>query len=763
MRVAIERLVPRALIAIALTALLAGGVAWALGKSELADWIWAAGTLPVIVGLIVSIVRDLLAGRFGVDAVALLSMVGALALWQNLAAIVVAVMYAGGNSLEEFAVSRAERSLKSLIEHAPRVAHRETAGRVDDVPVAEVAIGDRLLVRAGEVVPVDGLLTDADAILDESALTGEPIPVMRRQGEAIRSGAVNSGQTLSLQATATEGESTYAGIVRMASAAQTAKAPTIRTADRFALLLLPASLALAGGAWAFSGDPVRALAVLVAATPCPLILAAPVAYIAGVARAAQHGVLMKGGLALEALARTRTAVFDKTGTLTVGGARLLRIETTPGWSADETLQAAGSLEQASQHPIAAAIVTAARERGLDLSTPSDVREAMGSGLEGIVAGRRIRAGSHDFVFGGPPDPWARRILRQASVRSALVVFVAVDEAPSGAILLADQLRRDAPRAIQGLRAAGVSRIIMLTGDRAETAEAIGAALDLDSVLSDRAPLDKVAAVSTEQGLQPTLMVGDGVNDAPALAAAQVGIAMGARGASASSEAADVVVLVDEIDRVADAVLIAQRTYGIAFQSMAGGMTLSGVAMIAAAFGWLTPIAGALTQEAVDVAVILNALRALGSGRRWRRAALPASDAKALREEHVKLEASLDRLRDIVAKLDTAEPRMGVQLIHEANAIVSNDLVAHERTDETKVYPRLRRSLASGYGLAAMSRVHRELLHLAHLLSRLSEGLSDGDADTMTLRDGQRIVESIETIARIHNAQEEDIYEQAAER
>jgi heavy metal translocating P-type ATPase len=761
MNLALYRLLPRALIAIALTALSLGGVAWALGKPELADWVWAAGAVPVIVGLMASIVRDLLAGRFGVDAVALLSLVGALALRQNLAAIVVAVMYAGGNALEEFAISRAERDLRSLIDRAPRVAHRETAGGVDDVPVAEVALGDRLLVRAGEVVPVDGLVTDSDAVLDESALSGEPIPVIRRQGEALRSGAVNAGQTFSLQATATEGDSTYAGIVRMASAAQTAKAPTIRTADRFALLLLPTSLALAGVAWAFSGDPVRALAVLVAATPCPLILAAPVAYIAGVARAARRGVLMKGGFALEALARTRTAVFDKTGTLTVGGARVLRIETTPGWSADETLRVLGSLEQASQHPVAAAIVAAARERRLALKTPSDVRETMGSGLEGTISGRRVRAGAHEFVFGRPPDPWARRILRQASVRSALAVFVAAAGAPAGAILLADQLRRDAPRAIQGLRAAGVSRIVMLTGDRAETAEAIGAALDLDSVLSDRDPADKVAAVAVEQGLQPTLMVGDGVNDAPALAAAQVGVAMGARGASASSEAADVVVLVDEIDRVADAVRIARRTYGIAFQSMAGGMTLSGVAMIAAAFGWLIPVAGALTQEAIDVAVILNALRALGSGRRWRRATLPTSDAKALREEHVKLEMSLDRLRDIVAALEVAEPRAGVELMREANAIVSNELVAHERADEMKVYPTLRRWLASGYGLAAMSRVHRELLHLAHLLSRLSEGLSESDADPMTLRDGQRIIESIETIARIHNAQEEDIYEHAA--
>jgi cation transport ATPase len=267
MTLALDRLLPRALIVIALAALLAGGAAWAAGDSTLADWLWAAGAIPVIVGLVVSISRDLLAGRLGVDAVALLSMIGALALSEFLAAIVVAVMYAGGNALEEFAVSRAERDIRSLIDRAPRVAHRERAGEVDDVPVSEVAVGDRLLVRAGEVLPVDGVLAGSDAVLDESALTGEPIPVMRRAGEAARSGAVNAGQTFVLVATATEGESTYAGIVRMATAAQTAKSPTIRMADRFALLLLPVSLALAGIAWGFSGDPVRGLAVLVTATP----------------------------------------------------------------------------------------------------------------------------------------------------------------------------------------------------------------------------------------------------------------------------------------------------------------------------------------------------------------------------------------------------------------------------------------------------------------------------------------------------------------
>ena len=302
---------------------------------------------------------------------------------------------------------------------------------------------------------------------------------------------------------------------------------------------------------------------------------------------------------------------------------------------------------------------------------------------------------------------------------------------------------------------------MVTGDRAETAEAIGAALDLDSVLSERDPADKVQAVSVEQALQPTLMVGDGINDAPALAAAHVGVAMGARGASASSEAADVVILVDRLDRVSDAVRIARRTHGIAFQSMGAGMAMSAVAMIAAALGWLAPVEGALTQEAIDVAVILNALRALGSGRGWRRRSMAPGDAEALRDEHRGVEKSLDRLRDIANALEDASPADGAAMISEANSIVADTIVAHEKTDETLVYPRLRRSLSSGYGLAAMSRVHRELLHLAQLLSRLTQGLSESDIDAVLLRDGQRIIESIETIARIHNAQEEDIYEYAS--
>lgn len=756
-----QRLFRRALIAIAVAGLVAGAAAWAFGRIDLANWCWAAGTIPVVLGLLVSMIRDLLAGRMGVDAVAFVSMTGALALGQTLAGIVIAIMYAGGNVLEDFAVARAERDLKSLIDRAPRIAHRRSGSLIADVPIEEVAVGDEILVRAGEVIPVDGLVTRQVAVVDEAALTGEPIPVSRQLGELVRSGTVNAGDAFEIRASATASESTYAGIIRMVNAAQTSKSPFIRLADRFALLLLPVTLIVAGGAWLASGNPVRGLAVLVAATPCPLILAAPVAFISGVARAARRGILIKGSPTLEALAQTRTVMFDKTGTLTVGGARLVAIETPPGESAEEILRIAGSLEQASHHVVAAAIVEAARAKGLGLSIPSHVRESLGSGLEGIVDNQTVRVGSHQMVYGSrKPESWAVRTLRRAAWRSALSVFVAVNGRAIGALLLADELRRETPRAVQALRSAGISRIIMVTGDRADAAETIGAALDLDVVLADREPADKVDAVATERRQNATAMVGDGINDAPALAAADVGIAMGARGASASSEAADVVILMDRLDRVSDAIAIARRTRGIALQSIFAGMAMSGMAMAFAAVGFLPPIAGALTQELIDVAVILNALRALTSGRTVGRHHMPASAITTLRSDHDRLDATLNRLREIADALDQAEGEGAIALISEADRVTSRDIVKHERDDEGIIYPQLSKYLADRHGLTAMSRAHREIMHSARLLRRIADGLTPEDADRYLIRDAQRVIESVEALVRIHNAQEEDIYDYA---
>lgn len=754
----------RALIGIAAAGLIIGLAAMLVGRADIARWPWITGTAPVIAALAFSIIRDLRAGRMGVDLLAFLSMTAALALGEALAGVIVAVMYAGGQALEDFAVGRAERDLKTLIDRAPRIAHRKRGGALEDIPIEDIALWDAILVRVGEIVPIDGQVVSPSALIDESVLTGEPIPVMRQVGEAVSSGTINVGETFEMHATATAGDSAYAGIVRMVTVAQTAKVPFIRMADRFALLLVPITLCVTGVAWWLSGDAIRALAVLVTATPCPLILAAPAAFIGGTSLAARRGILVKGGGPLETLAHIHTVMFDKTGTLTVGGARLVAVETAPGVTAEEALRLAASLEQASHHVLAATIVSTARGRGLSLQVPKNVREVLGSGLEGVVEGRKVSVGSLQFVHGeGRLEEWARRAARRASWRSALTVFVSIEGHVIAVMLFADELRRETPRAIQALRRAGVSKIAMVTGDRAEPAETIGAALDLDSVLAERVPSDKVDAVVVERRLAPTLMVGDGINDAPALAAADVGLAMGARGASASSEAADAVILVDRLDRVAEVVAIAKRTRAIAMQSIVAGMGLSGVAMIAAAFGYVSPVAGALIQETIDVAVILNALRALAPPAALYRSSMSEVAAGILREEHERLEQTLERLRQVADALDCAQASEAVNYVLEANRIVQTVIVNHEREDEASIYPKVSSFLPDAHGLSAMSRAHREILHQARLLGRLAEGLGPGEVEPYLIRDAQRIIESIESLVRIHNAQEEDIYEHAVTR
>jgi len=759
-----ERVLRWTLVFVAVSGLAAGLAAYSQKRPDIANLSFTIATIPVIAGLAISILRDLLMGRLGVDAIALVSMSAAVALGQPLAGAVVALMYSGGNVLEDIAVARAEYDLRSLVDRAPREAHRRLDDHIEDVPIAQVAIGDRLMVRAGEIVPVDGVVTSGTAAVDESALTGEPIPVVKAPGGAVLSGSVNTGEAFELTAAAAAGESTYAGIVRLVTAAQTAKAPFTRLADRYALIFLPVTLGIALLAWLISGDLIRSLAVLVAATPCPLILAAPVAFIAGVAQAARRGILVKGGGPLEALARAHTVLFDKTGTLTVGGARLLSVEVAPGESVEEVLALGASLEQASHHVLAGAVVQAALESGLKLKVPEHVAESVGSGLIGVIEGLKVSAGSRDMILGGGAvAPWVARAIRRASWRSALIVFIAVEGRPVGALLLADELRSDTPRAIRLLRDAGIARIVMVTGDRAAAAQAIGAALDLDAVLADRVPSDKVDAVRSEQRLHPSIMVGDGINDAPALACADVGIALGARGASASSQAADVVILADRLDRVGEAIEIAQRARRIAVESIVAGMGLSLLAMGAATLGWLAPVPAAIVQEVIDVAVILNALRALTPGYARAGRHITAEAGRELHRDHLTLISNLDRLRSIVDALDDASPAHGATLIAKANRLVQEQVVVHERDDEGSIYPRLANLLRENHSLSAMSRAHREILHLARLLGRIAQDLPTEKVDRYLIRDAQRVIEAIETLVRMHTAQEDDIYETVAAR
>ena len=593
-----------AILAGTLAAMAAGGVAWIAGARALADLAWAVAIVVAVVPLTVSVARDLIRRKTGVDVIALLAMAGALVLGQFLAGAVIAVMLAGGEALERYAGTRARRELTELLARAPQVVHRYEDGALHPRTVDLVQAGDRLLIKPGEVVPVDGVVVSGPATLDEATLTGESMPVLRGRGESVRSGVVNAGPPFDLRASSTAERSTYAGIVRMVREAQASKAPFVRLADRYALWFLAITLAVSAVAWLISGDPVRALAVLVVATPCPLILAAPIAIVAGISRAANRGVIVKGGGALETMARARTVVFDKTGTLTVGVAKVAGVDAFDGVAPDEVLRLAASLDQASTHVFADSIVAAARDMRMVLELPGDVHEHPGVGIEGLVGERRVALGQ---------ARWLGVVKTPHEDRPA--VYVSVDGKPAGALLMQDPVRLEAAEALRLLRAAGVERIVLLSGDQRAVAESVGDALDVDAVLYEQTPEQKVEAVGAERRKAITLMVGDGVNDAPALAAADVGVAMGARGATASSEAADAVIVVDRLDRVAEAVHIARRARSIAVQSVFAGMALSIGGMVLATFGLLPPVAGAVFQEAIDVAVIVNALRALGGGRR----------------------------------------------------------------------------------------------------------------------------------------------------
>ena len=596
-----------ALLAIALVGLLSGIGLLLAGRPDLASMAWTACVIPVLAALMVEIVRSLARGEVGLDIVAALSMSAALLFGETLAAAVVALMYSGGSFLESFAEGRARREMSDLLSRVPRTASRHRQGALDEVPLDEIAPGDLLLIRQGDVAPVDGTVESDRALLDQSALTGESMPLRLGRGQEVMSGSTNAGDAFDLRATRRAADSTYAGIVRLVEAAQASKAPMARLADRYSLLFLAVTVVLAGAAWWFTGDPIRAVAVLVVATPCPLILAVPVALVAGLSRAAHFGVLIKGARPLEALARINTLILDKTGTLTDGRPQIVSIETAGALPEHQVLYFAAALEQASKHPMAQAIVASARARGMALSVPSGVVETPGEGLSGTVDGQTVIVGGPAFVLSrigaSPPDD------RVTNTGSALVAL-AVDGVLVGQLVLADALRWGTSELLRGLRRLGIARILLATGDRRAVADAITAGLDLDAVRADLTPDQKVLLVLTERKHGPVMMVGDGVNDAPALAAADVGVAMGARGAAASAEAADVVLLVDHLDRLLPGIEVAQRARRIALQSVAAGIGLSVVGMIAAAFGYLTPVQGALLQEAIDVAVILNALRAL---------------------------------------------------------------------------------------------------------------------------------------------------------
>lgn len=595
-----------ALFAVACVGLILGLAAPFAGLAHWQTFIWGAAAAVVLASLLGEIAMSLARGEVGLDLVAGLSISAALAFGETLASGVVALMYAGGQLLEDYAANRARADMRALLARVPKTALRYDDGHLSEVTIDAIQPGDRLLIRQGDTVPVDGHIVSGKALLDMAALTGESVPVRSLEGQEVQSGSRSLDTAFDMLALKPAAESTYAGIVRLVQAAQAAKAPMVRLADRYAVAFLAVTVALAGGTWLMTGDHLRMLAVLVSATPCPLILAVPVAIISGMGKAARRGVLMKGGPVLETMARADILVIDKTGTLTKGRAELSRIAPAGVLPENEMLRLAASLEQASAHVTAASIVEAAHERGLRLGFPQAVRETAGEGLSGEVDGHAVIVGGHDFVtrqIGLVLSPPAHE-------PGTAVAALAVDGAFAGHLLLADAVREETPAALAALRRAGITRIVLASGDAQAVVDRVGSDLGLDGLRGDLKPEEKVSIVLSERKAGVTLMAGDGVNDAPALAAADVGIALGATGSAAASESADAVLLVDDLTRLAEGIAAARRARAIALQSVFAGLGLSLAAMLAAALGYLPVVAGALVQEVIDVAVILNALRAL---------------------------------------------------------------------------------------------------------------------------------------------------------
>jgi heavy metal translocating P-type ATPase len=604
------------LAAAALVALAAGGALHAVGLGPEGDAVWRAAVVLLAAELSIEVARTIvLEHGMGVDTIALVAMIGALALDQYLAGLVVGLMFSGGAALEDLASTRARRELTALVQRAPKVARVRVGDGAEKVPVEQVEAGDVLLVATGEMVPVDGTLESAEAVLDTSALSGEPLPVTVTRGMSVLSGTANAGPPLEVRADRAAAESAYAALVRLVESARADRAPFMRMADRYAGFFLPVTLLIAGAAWALSGDPVRALAVVVVATPCPLILAAPIAFVSGLSRAARSGVIVKGAAAVETLGHARTVLFDKTGTLTVGTPEVRAIIPHGDIEQGELLHLAASLDQVSAHILGESLAQAATDAGLSLRAPDAVREVPGQGIEGSIGGRRVAVGSGAFLRSvGVLEREVVSALALSGYGSGEAhVLVAIDGHFAGVIVMADELRPDAARIVARLRDEGIRHVGMVSGDRRSVAARVGRELGIDRVYAEQSPEEKLEIVRSmreREELRPVIMVGDGINDAPALTLADLGIAMGAAGATVSSETADAVITVDRVDRVADAVHAGRRAVAIARQSVFAGMGLSIVAMGVAAAGHLPPVAGALLQEVIDLAVILNALRAL---------------------------------------------------------------------------------------------------------------------------------------------------------
>jgi len=578
------------------------GILFILGEVSAQTALLKWSLLILSIPLWYDILRDIIRGDFGVDLIAGVALVGALLFDQYLAGMFVLLMLSGGQSFEAYALRRARRDLKNLLSHAPEKAHVERDGHVVDVPVSQIQVGEHVVIKPGEIVPVDGTVITGSSLIDESILTGESIPVEKNTGNNVFAGTENTNGVLHVQVTKPANETAYQRIVSLVENAEKSRAPFVRLADRYSVFFTILTFALALIAWLLSHDPTRVLAVLVVATPCPLILATPIAIVSGMSAAAKRGVIIKAGGALESLAHIKTLLFDKTGTITLGTPKIVKVDVLGSISEKEIIQIAASLDQFSSHILAQSFVDEARKRNISFITPEGFKEDFGNGVTGKISGKQ-------FFFGKLSYIQKNISFEDKKLAGEMHVYLSGEDGLLGRIVLSDVPRHNAGEAISDLRDQGVSRIVMLTGDTMETAKHIGEALNISEIKAEYSPEDKLSFIEQLPKTDlPVAMIGDGVNDAPALARADVGIAFGTHGATAASDVADIVIPHSSLAKVSIVYRIARLTFRVARQGIFLGIGLSTIFMVFALFGFIRPVVGAFIQEAIDILVILNALR-----------------------------------------------------------------------------------------------------------------------------------------------------------
>ena len=595
---------------VAVAAIISLGLDFA-GYDPIAHWILGTVALLSVLPLLWGMIGDLRTGKYGIDILAATAIITSVVLREYWTAIIIVFMLTGGEALEDYAERRARVELDALLNRAPKKAHVLRGRKVIDISVKQVRVGDKVIVKPGEVVPVDGIIIEGESSFDESSLTGESLPTNRKVGEDLLSGALNIEGAVTLRAIHTAADSQFEQIIQLVKNAASTESPFVRLTDRYSIPFTIVSFAIAGTAWAISGDPVRFLQVIVVATPCPLLLAAPIALISGMSRAAKHGIIIKNGSSLERLAEVKTIAFDKTGTLTHGTPVVGIITEFKPFKRDEILSAAASLEQDSTHILARAIVNEARDKNLKVVKAKQLKELPGHGLSGRVGKSNVLAGKLSFLKENDvsiPDDFNMEDLKTT------VTFVAIDNKLAGIIAFSDEIRAESKPMLTKLRSLGVKNFLMVTGDNKSAATSVAKTLNITQVVYEALPADKVRALEDAQP-GPVAFVGDGVNDAPVLTASDVGIALGARGSTAASESADVVIMLDDIGQVAKAVDIAKQTFKIAKQAILIGIGLSIAMQFVFFTGRFRPVIGAALQEIVDVLVIFIALRAHGSFRK----------------------------------------------------------------------------------------------------------------------------------------------------